>query len=133
MSTESQGVWCGECGAQLQEAADLPLEERQPCPECKSLRRHMKRLFQTTMRAGVGMRVTGKELGRKKPFVEVRAEPSKSIKLGRNVHHERLIDRRNNRYAEKVTDPKTRDVLHECDEPLSQHRGHGSAKKRDDP
>jgi hypothetical protein len=93
----------------------------------------MKRLFQTTMRASVGMRVTGKELGRKKPFVEVRAEPSKSIKLGRNVHHERLIDRRNNRYAEKVTDPKTTDVLHECDEPLSQHRGQGSAKKRDDP
>lgn len=41
----------------------------------------------------------------------------------------RLIDKDANRYFEKVTDPDTGQVLHECNEPLSEHRGHGSDKK----
>jgi hypothetical protein len=37
----------------------------------------------------------------------------------------RLIDQRNDRYVEKVT--LTDNTIIECDEPLSQHRAHGSA------
>ena len=47
------------------------------------------------------------------------------------IHKERLIDRKNNRYREVVKDMKTGDVIHEVDEPLSQHTGHGSAKPRE--
>jgi hypothetical protein len=47
------------------------------------------------------------------------------------VQKERLIDRQANRYREKVTDPATGKVIHECDEPLDQHRGHGSAKPKE--
>jgi hypothetical protein len=32
------------------------------------------------------------------------------------------------RYREKVTDYETGEVLRDCDDPLSQHQGHGSAK-----
>jgi hypothetical protein len=70
----------------------------------------------------------GKEPGEKKPFIETRSEPSRSHKLEKHVHHERVIDRRNDRYFEQVTDYETGEVLHRCEEPLSEHMGHGSAK-----
>jgi hypothetical protein len=37
--------------------------------------------------------------------------------------------RHGNRYSEKVTLCETEEVIHECDEPLTDHRGHGSAKR----
>jgi len=40
----------------------------------------------------------------------------------------RLIDRMNDWYHKKITDPKTGKTIHECQEPLSNHKGHGSAK-----
>jgi len=123
------GVFCGQCGLELLEKVGLPTSKRTPCPSCKSLSRQIKAEFHATARGIVGMRATGREPGRKKPFVEIRDEPSKSIKLGRDMRHERTIDRRGDKYKEKVTDPLTSDVLHECDEPLSKHRGHGSGKK----
>jgi hypothetical protein len=42
----------------------------------------------------------------------------------------RIIDRRNNRYQELVVDPQTGETVREVDEPLSEHRGHGSAKPK---
>ena len=41
----------------------------------------------------------------------------------------RLIDRLNNRYSEQVIDPATGQVVQKCDQPLTDHREHGSAKK----
>ena len=40
--------------------------------------------------------------------------------------HERLIDHQNNRYRETVTARETGEVIHHCDEPLTNHTGHGS-------
>jgi hypothetical protein len=42
----------------------------------------------------------------------------------------RVIDMKNDRYRETITDPKNGQVIHHCDEKLSEHQGHGSAKKR---
>lgn len=39
----------------------------------------------------------------------------------RFVQKERLIDRDADRYFEKVTDPDTGEIIHHCDEPLSEH------------
>jgi hypothetical protein len=41
----------------------------------------------------------------------------------------RAIDEKHDRYEERVIDPETGAILHECAEPLSAHQGHGSAKK----
>ena len=54
-----------------------------------------------------------------------------SESLGRFVTKHRRIDRENDRYFERVIDDKTGDVLHECDQPLSEHIDRGSAKKDD--
>jgi hypothetical protein len=42
----------------------------------------------------------------------------------------RVVDWKNNRYRETITDPQTGEIVRHCDEPLDLHRGHGSAKKR---
>ena len=47
--------------------------------------------------------------------------------VGDFVNKERDIDHDNDRYREKITDKKGV-VLREVDEPLSEHRGRGSAK-----
>ena len=41
-----------------------------------------------------------------------------------------VIDRENDLYKEVVTDPDTGKIIHQCEEPLSEHVGHGSAKHR---
>lgn len=71
-----------------------------------------------------------KKEGIKKPIVESlhRLEIQKST--GRRVEKIRTIDRRANEYHEEVIDDLTRATVHHCKEPLDQHRGHGSAKKK---
>ena len=42
----------------------------------------------------------------------------------------RIIDRVNDWYFEEVRDGDTGEVIHLCDEPLSDHYGHGSARRK---
>jgi len=35
-------VRCGECGAELDEKTDIPVEDRRPCPKCGSLARRFE-------------------------------------------------------------------------------------------
>ncbi|MGZ8982707.1 MAG: hypothetical protein ACXW11_01975 [Methylotenera sp.] len=76
------------------------------------------------------MVVKAKGLGQKKPHVELKQGPSHSHKLGKSVEHVRLIDRGNDRYFEKVTDYESGELIHHDEEPLSEHNGHGTAKKK---
>lgn len=70
--------------------------------------------------------------GRRKWFVETFSGTDWSHRLQRFVRKQRTLDRDNDRYAEKVVDPETGEVLRDVEEPLSDHRGHGSAKAKDD-
>jgi hypothetical protein len=46
------------------------------------------------------------------------------------VDHFRRLDRRHfDRYQESVVDLESGVEIHHCDEPLSKHWGHGSAKR----
>ena len=47
--------------------------------------------------------------------------------VGDWVHKKRMINNRADRYFEHVED-EAGNVIHHCDELLSEHRGHGSAK-----
>jgi hypothetical protein len=49
---------------------------------------------------------------------------------GKWMKKQRHIDADRDEYFEKVVDPETGEIIHECQEPLHQHPGHGSAKKR---
>jgi hypothetical protein len=62
----------------------------------------------------------------KKVFVGLVPQRSRDGALARV---ERVSERASHgdRYHEKVTMKDTGEVIHECNEPLSEHRGHGSA------
>jgi hypothetical protein len=53
-----------------------------------------------------------------------------NISTGKQVRVVRIINKTTDAYYEKVTDIETGQVIHECYEPLSQHRGRGTAKAR---
>jgi hypothetical protein len=48
---------------------------------------------------------------------------------GKWLEKRRHIDKDQNEYYEQLVDPETGEIIHECREPLDQHRGHGSDKK----
>jgi DNA-directed RNA polymerase subunit RPC12/RpoP len=120
---------CGECGAELEESPSLPTEERIPCPACGSIKRAIQVSISesVTIREMLGMK--GKRQGEKKPFIESVSGDDLHRKTGKWMKLTRMIDRENNQYKEEVKDPATGDTVHRCEEPLSDHKGHGSAKK----
>jgi len=69
-----------------------------------------------------------KKTGKCKVLVEVYHRYETFRRLQILVHHERHINRANNHYFELVDNPDTGEIYHRCDEPLSDHRNHGSAK-----
>ena len=81
--------------------------------------------------ANIGEKFKDKEKkkGVKKTVREKVMGDDYSRKLERNVNLKRIIDRENDDYLEKVTDPQTGETIHYCHEPLSEHIGHGSDRK----
>jgi phage FluMu protein Com len=124
-------VRCGQCKTLLNELPQTPTHSRIPCPKCGST----SRLFQKTLAATAIGRVTlglkGREAGRRKPFLKQISGASYFRKAQRWVERLLRIDRHNNQYREVVTDPETGVIIHKCEEPLSEHRGHGDARKKD--
>ena len=76
------------------------------------------------LRDGLGNK--SKRDGARKPFREAFEYPATQRSTGSQTRHERLIDRDNDRYFERVTEEGTGRVLHEADHPLSEHKGHGA-------
>ena len=70
----------------------------------------------------------GKPKRNGKPWVDGSSGASWCERFKRFMDRVTLQDRRNNRYVETVKDPTTGEVIHHCEEPLSDHIGHGTAK-----
>lgn len=68
--------------------------------------------------------------GKKKHRYETHSYPDTNNE-GERVNVRRIFDRENDRYIEVVCIEETGEVIHEKDEPLSVHMGHGSAKAKD--
>jgi hypothetical protein len=120
------------CGAIVNETEELPLDERLPCAECGSLARVRGCEPGMVIASGqAGIKIKGRhgQPGEVKPFIEVKLADEVYRKTGERTHREKIEDRENDRYQENVVSQATGAVLHECDEPLSDHQGHGSARK----
>ncbi|HJW85459.1 MAG TPA: hypothetical protein VJ440_02365 [Candidatus Brocadiaceae bacterium] len=130
MPADGQSVFCAKCGLAIDEDPGLPVEERKPCPSCGSTARniHVTINETVTMREKLGLK--GRHPGGKKPFIEQVSGDDLHRKSGKWMIHSRVIDRDNDSYHEVVMDPTNDKIVHECKEPLSQHRGHGSAKRK---
>lgn len=127
MTDERITVRCDECGTDLP-ASEIagPPGSRTPCPSCGSLARQASVLLHgtVTVRDGVGLKA--KHAGERKPFRQAFDYPATQRSTGAPTRHERLIDRDNDRFFERVVEEGTGRVLHEADQPLSEHKGHGS-------
>lgn len=130
MTVQSQQTNCGNCGELLEESASLDPSDRRPCSKCGSVTRAHRITISETIHVKEMLGLKGKRPGQKKPFMEQ--------KSGDDLHRKsdlwnkliRIIDRGNNWYKEEVTDPTTGEIIHKDEGPLSEHRGHGDARKK---
>ncbi len=130
MNQDGEMVLCGVCKAPIDEAFGLPVEQRAPCPNCTSLARAYEKPVTATLqtKASIGAKKFLYGRSKKKGLVlEFFDGWELSKKFGILVRKFRRIDRENNRYEEHVETP---DGVHHTDEPLSEHQGHGSDRKR---
>lgn len=134
MPADSMKVECGKCHQPLDESPNLSPSDRPPCPACGSLARQISVAVSDTVEVHSKVNLKGRRPGMKRPFIEQTAGDDLHRKSGRWMALERVIDRVKDWYHERVTDPRSGEVVHECDEPLSEHRGHGSDRlNRQDP
>lgn len=121
---------CAECQDPINNSTDTP-ENRTACPNFGSTRRkHDISLHLKGKSAQVSIKIKAKHIDQEKPHIELNQGPSYSHKLDKPVEHERLIDRGNDRHFEKVTNYENGELIHFVDEQLSEHTGHGTAKKK---
>lgn len=126
-------VQCGQCKTPLNEPSDLPTEERPPCPECGSLSRHKLGTINSSIPFHSKVGYKAKRRGKGKPFIEGVAGDDLHRATGKWNRLERMIDRENDRYKEVIIDLETGRVVRHVEEPLSDHQGHGTAKKKQPP
>lgn len=118
---------CAHCGANIDETLDPP-GGRWPCPDCGSSGRALSVSVSESVTLRDGLGFVQRRPGFKKPIAEGFVKPTVSMSTGRAVEHSRMIDRGADRYFERVTECESGHVVHQTDERLTDHRGHGSAK-----
>jgi hypothetical protein len=80
-----------------------------------------------TLREKLGLK--HRRPGFNKPIYEEVGGDDMHRKTGLWSHLVRVIDRVNNRYKEEIRNAETEEVLRSVDEPLSDHKNRGSARK----
>ena len=71
-----------------------------------------------------------KRPGEREPFLELKSGESLEYRTGTWRSRVQRVDPDNDQYDKIVTDQETGEIIHECHEPLSQHKGRGSAKRK---
>jgi predicted nucleic acid-binding Zn-ribbon protein len=134
VSEQSSLVKCNQCGKVLDEPSGTPLHGRTPCPDCGSTARRAEKEIADASTTQSSIRGKGRDRPPGQPgsksWLKMMSEPSWFRDGKKWVHREKIEDRRNNWYTETVTDPDTGEIIHHHEEPLTDHRGHGSAKKK---
>ena len=129
--SDSITVQCKDCGIELDQH---PTGDRHPraCPTCGSQQRVLTiEIHDKVVRAHDQMLARVQDpskTGKAKTPIEIFSGDDLHRKSGKWHRKERLIDRSLDRYREVVTAPETGEVIHYCDEALSQHQGYGSAR-----
>lgn len=117
--------FCTACGGG-------PLGVPGACPDCGATARTVRLGFSATVRQQPSVRYAAKKGGRGKPFVTGKAGAEFFRRDQRWHWVVRQINRARNWYSELITDQETNEIVRAIEEPLSDHQGRGSAKKRSD-
>jgi hypothetical protein len=122
-------VSCSGCGTSVPEPPRI--EDEEPCPSCGSLARTFAVALTDKAEAhdGLAYKARHGDIGKAKPYREAFTgfDYHRETKQWRQVF--RVVDRERDRYTERIVDAAG-NVIRDVDEPLSQHRGHGAAKRR---
>ena len=118
-------VRCRNC-PNIYEANDTP-EGRTPCPACGSIARVINAAAGNHLSLHQMLATKARSPGQK-ANLEMKSGHEYFRLTGVWTQLDRVIDKRNNWYFEHITDLETGEVRKHCEEPLNQHRGHGSAK-----
>ena len=119
---------CGQCGSVINDEIESE-QNRHPCKKCGSLTRNINVSINESLILRDGIGVKAKHTGDKKPFIESKDIPDYNRDRGKIVNLKRIIDRENDIYHEIITDYETGEIIYEKKEKLSEHTGHGYAKK----
>jgi predicted RNA-binding Zn-ribbon protein involved in translation (DUF1610 family) len=124
----THSIRCASCDALIEEETDTKPENRKPCPRCGSTIRKFGVETAGSVPLHDSLKYALKSCASVKIVAEGMGGDDLHRKSGKWMQKERLIDHENDQYKEVVIDPATGEVVHRCEEPLSRHRGHGSAK-----
>jgi hypothetical protein len=122
-------VSCSGCGTSVPEPPWI--EDREPCPTCGSIARAfaVNLTDKAEVHDGLTYKARHGDVGKGRPYREAYTgfDYHRDTKEWRQVS--RVVDRERDRYTERIVDAAG-NVVREVDEPLSQHRGRGVAKRR---
>lgn len=127
-------VTCAECGIVVSD--DMQSSERTPCPSCGSISRNVHVTLSGTIKMYGSLRGKHKDPSKKskdKLKADFFSGYEKQHSTGKMVKKTRIIDKDQDKYFEEVVDPVTNEVIHRCEEKLSEHRDHGHAKTKKKP
>jgi hypothetical protein len=127
-------VTCAKCGHPLP-AVYANRKDNPPCSECGSLELSVLLEFHDSVNVEAHDTMRGKVKDPALPStdklrVDVFAGDDLRKRDGAWMKKERVLDRDRDHYKEVVIDPATGETIHQCEEPLSKHLDHGSAKKK---
>lgn len=133
----SRKVTCTSCGKETGETEEQINSNPQPCPHCESMEKTVHIFVHDEVKLDVKESLRGKA---KDDSYRSKDKLRRDFFHGDDLHREsgkwykkdRVIDKDNDHYKEVFIDPETGEINHECEEPLSEHRNHGSAKNKDD-
>ena len=134
MDDVKQSAVCSDCGIALP-SPEGQEKQLSACPKCGSTKQTVRLEIFETVDLSIHDNVKGKVRegpGKKGVKKEFFAGDDHRKSKDDWVDKQRVIDRENDRYQETVKDKKTGELIHHCDEPLSEHWGHGSAKFRNE-
>ncbi len=126
---------CASCDCCWVGPEESDSEARESCPECSSTARKISVQITEKIKFydSIGGKIKDPSLpSRKKVRVEFFDGFEWSVAYEKYVKKSVVRDKRKNHYHEKVEDPDTGEIIHECTEPLTEHRDHGSAKFKGD-
>lgn len=129
-------IKCSDCGEKLPtEWAHSKTSHK--CSRCDSINQTIEMGFTEEAGLEIHDNVKGKVKdinfnSKRNPRYEFSEGDDLRKNDGKWMKKTRILDKYNNKYIEKVTDPETGEVIHEHEEPLSNHFGHGSAKFKSD-
>lgn len=128
-----KSISCINCGEQVKKSNDS--DNQIPCPKCGSIGKSIKIIISdcVSLHDNIKGKVKDKNYPSKKnPRVEFFQGDDLRKSDGKWMKKDRLIDKTKNKYTETVTDPETNEIVHHCEEPLSDHWGHGTDKIKKD-